>query len=185
MTANDGSVEAGRLKEIGQLGRAEAGGDADRAIVKGNRVPAEQGSGEGQKGPGEPAAFEIVDDDAEAGDGGEGLEQPDDRVVLEVMEKQVGHDEVERARGEGEGEGVGGDAGPVAEAEVGFGEVEADDPGVRQGCGMVGRGGSNVEDSEPRAGERAEDSPQRLAAAEEAIDPLEVAEIGGDLVGRC
>ncbi len=121
------------MKEIGQLGRAKAGGDTDGAVVQGNRVPAEEGSGEGQKGPGEAAAFEVVDDDAEAGEGGEGLEQPDDGFVFEVMEKQVGHDEVEGARGEGEGEGVGGDAGAVATAEVGFGEVEADDPGVRQG----------------------------------------------------
>ena len=100
------------------------------------------------------------------------------------MEEQVGHHKVERSRGEGEGEGVGGDAGSVAVMEVGFAPVEADDACVGEAGGVVCGGGADVEDGEPGALQRAEDRPQGLAAAEVAIDALEVAEVGRDFGWR-
>ncbi len=101
-----------------------------------------------------------------------------------MMEEQVSHDKVERLRGEGEGEGVGGDADSLAAKEVRYASVEADDAGVGEAGGMVSGGGAYVENREAGALQRAEDRPQGLAAAEVAIDALEVAEIGRDFGWR-
>lgn len=118
MTAHRNGRQFGALCERAQFGGVEGGIDRDGTIVQGDCIPVEQPSRCREERTGKCVPLEIDDDHAAARHFVHGTKQVHHGFILEVVQEQVTHHQIETAGTKRETERISDQSGRYGIAQV-------------------------------------------------------------------